>query len=77
MENKVHISTMRKMLDAPDPVTLCIWTKSGEIQTWKNCVSLRADLRTGTRNIKMLDSSQIRKVRDVCIFRINGLEVFL
>ena len=53
------------------------WTKSGEIQEWRNCVPLRYNFYQGTRQMKLLDSRQIRQVRDVCIFEINGLEVFL
>ena len=37
----------------------------------------RYDFRNGTRRIKLLTSGQIRQVRDVCIFQINGMEVFL
>ncbi len=33
--------------------------------------------RSGTRRIKLLSSGQIRQVRDVCIFQINGMEVIL
>jgi len=32
------------MLKAGDPVDLKLWTKSGEIQEWKNCVPLRYNL---------------------------------
>jgi len=38
---------------------------------------LKYDFYSGTRTIKLLTSNEIRKVRDVCISRINGLEVFL
>lgn len=41
------------------------------------CVSLRYDFYTGVRNIKVLSSGQIRKIRDVCIFEINGMKVFI
>lgn len=75
--NAVHISTMQKILQARDPISLTIWTKKGEIQHYPKCVSLHYDFCSGTRNIKMLDSGQIRKVRDVCIFQINGMEVFM
>lgn len=44
MANSVHISTLRKMLKAGDPVDIKLWTKSGEIQEWKNCVPLRYNL---------------------------------
>ena len=37
----------------------------------------RYDFYKGVRRMKLLTSRQIRQVRDVCIFRINGMEVFL
>lgn len=77
MAKSVHITTMRKMLQAGDPVDIKVWTKSGEIQSYKNCISLRYDFYKGTRRIKLLTSREIREVRDVCIFEINGLTVFL
>lgn len=77
MSKKIHISTARIMLKAGDPIDIRLWTKSGEIQSWRNCVPLRSNFYEGTRQIKLLDSNQIRTVRDVCIFEINGLEIFL
>lgn len=77
MANQIHITTMRKMLKSGDPVDISLWTKDGEVQQWKNCVGLRYNFYQGTRQMKLLDSKQIRQVRDVCIFEINGLEVFL
>ena len=65
------------MLEAGEPVDIRLWTRSGEIQEWKNCISLRYDFYAGTRNMKLLNSGQIRKLRDVCVFEINGMEVFL
>ena len=44
MAQSIHISTLRKMLKAGDPVDLKLWTKSGEIQEWRNCVPLRYNL---------------------------------
>ena len=34
MAQSIHISTLRKMLKAGDPVDLKVWTKTGEIQEW-------------------------------------------
>lgn len=73
----IHINTMRQMLAQPEPVDLTIVTTKGELQHYENCISLKADFKTGMRNIKMLKSGQIRKVRDVCILQINGMEVFI
>ena len=73
----VHLSTARKMLESPDPVNLKVWTKAGEILELRNCVSLRFDFYKGTRRVKLLDSRQIRQIRDTLIFSINDMEVFL
>ena len=77
MAQSIHISTLRKMLQAGDPIDIKLWTKSGEIQEWRNCVPLRYDFYKGTRRMKLLNSGQIRQVRDVCIFAVNDMEVFL
>ena len=77
MAQSVHISTMRQMLQSGDPVDIKLWVRSGEIQEYRNCISLRYNFYQGTRQIKLLTSRQIRQVRDVCIFEINGLKVFL
>ena len=66
MAQSIHINTMREMLKAGDPVDITLWTKS-----------LRYDFYKGDRRVKLLDSRQIRTVRDVCIFEINNLTVFL
>lgn len=77
MAAPVHISTARQILNAHDPVDIRFWKSDGSIVEMRNCVSLRYDFYSGCRNMKVLSSGQIRKVRDVCIFEINGCEVFL
>lgn len=62
---------------APEPVNLKVWDKTGELQEYKNCIGLKSAHYKGTRNIKMLTSGEIRKIRDVLIYEINGLKVFL
>ena len=77
MAKSIHITTMRQMLKSGDPVDIKLWTKTGEIQEYRNCISLRYNFYKGTRQIKLLESREIRQVRDVCIFEINGLTVFI
>lgn len=77
MSQSIHISTMRKMLQAGEPVDLVLWTSKGEIQHWRNCVPLSANFYAGTQRFKLLDSNQIRQARLVCIFSINDQIVFL
>ena len=77
MAQSIHITTLRKMLKAGDPVDLKLWTKSGEIQVWRNCIPLRYNFYQGTQQFKLLNSGQIRQARLVCVFSVNNLEVFL
>lgn len=75
--NAVHISTARTMLNSGDPVDLSVWRRDGSILELRNVISLRYSFYGGWRNAKILASGDCRRVRDCCIFRINGLEVFL
>lgn len=65
------------MLNSRDPVDLLCWKKDGSILHLKNVVSLKYDFYGGWRNVKILGSGEIRKIRDCCIFMINGCEVFM
>ena len=73
----IHQTTMLAMLNAGDPVSIDFWAKDGRIIHMDNAISLRYNFHSGTRQIKNLNSLQIRQVRDCLIFRVNGLEVFL
>ena len=68
---------VKRMLQSPEPVDLKLWTRSGGIQCWHRCISLRYDFYKGTRRMKLLGSNEIRQLRDVCVFEINGIEVFM
>lgn len=74
---KIHLSTAIKMLESPEPVDLVVLTKSGELRSYNNVVGLNRQHYAGSRNIKFLNSGEIRKIRDCLILQINGLEVFL
>lgn len=77
MDNKIHISTARKMLEAGEPLDLRVWKSDGGIIEYNNCIPLRYDFYKGTRQIKLLASREIRTIRDVSIISVNGLEMFL
>lgn len=77
MAQSIHITTARQMLNSGDPVDISVWKSDGSILELHNVISLRYSFYGGWRNIKLLHSGQMRKIRDCCIFRINGLEVFL
>ena len=77
MPHAIHITTLKRMLRSPEPVDIKLWTSSGEIQCWHRCISLHYNFYNGTRRMKLLDSNEIRQLRDVCVFEINGIEVFM
>ena len=77
MAKAVHITTARKMIDSGDPVDLKVWAKDGRVLHLQNCIGLRYNFRSGTRQVKLLTSRQIRTIRDVLMFESNGLTIYL
>lgn len=77
MARSIHISTARTMLNSGDPVDISVWKSDGSILELRNVISLRYSFYGGWRNVKLLTSGEMRRIRDICIFQINGLEVFL
>ena len=75
--NAIHISTARKILQAPEPVDIKCWTKSGAILELTNAIPLRYNFYEGTQQFKILNSREIRTIRINLIFEINKIEVFL
>lgn len=73
----IHISTARQILETGEPVNLTVVTKKGDIQEYKNVISISSYFRGGTRKVKFLNNGQIRQIRDVCIIDINDEEVYL
>ena len=75
MLHAIHITTLKRMLQSPEPVDIKLWTRSSEIQRWHRCISLRYDFYKGTRRMKLLDSNEIRQLRDVCVFEITDIQL--
>lgn len=77
MNDAVHITTARAMLDRGEPVKLRYVKRNGSVIVMEQTVSLRYDFYKGTRTVKLLRSGEKRTIRDVCIIGINDMEVFL
>ncbi len=73
----IHISTARKMLQAPETVDFRCWAKDGRILEFRDALPLRYNFYEGTQQFKLMNSQQIRTVRLNLIFELNGLPVFL
>ena len=68
---------MCEMLEKPDPVDLVVLNKEGRILELNNCIGLKFDRYKGTRRVKLLDSGQIRCIRDILVMKINGCDVMM
>ena len=73
----IHISTAKRILQAPEPVSLRCWAKDGRILELRDTIPLRYNFYEGTQQFKLLASRQIRTIRLACIFELNGMTVFL
>lgn len=73
----MHLSTARKILNRGDVVSLTAVKADGSLLYIPKARSMRYDFRGGWRNIKVLSSGQVRKVRDVCIIKLNSDQVYL
>jgi hypothetical protein len=77
MPKSVHLTTAQQMLRMPDPVDLTVLNKDGQLLYLNNCIGLKLTPYTGCRRVKLLDSGQIRQIRDCLIMQINGMPVFM
>lgn len=65
------------MLNSGEAFDIEVYKQStGEVLLYKNCISIN-NTTDGTRRVKLLESKQIRMVRDCCIRSINGYMVYL
>jgi hypothetical protein len=84
LQAMIHVSEIYKLVEKenskmPDIVFNLKFIKAstGEIITAKNVVCTSSYFHGQTRNIKFLDSGEIRKIHDHLIIEINGEEVFV
>ena len=73
----IHISQARRIMQLPSAFSLTFLTKDGSEVRMAQAVSLKWDMRTGTRTIKSIKSGEIRRIRDSLILEINDIPVFI
>jgi hypothetical protein len=75
---RLHITQALELLRNGKPCELSVWkATTGDILEYRNVVFLGRDAKKGIVRIKLQTSRQIREFRDVCLFRINDMEVYL
>lgn len=74
---QIHLTTALITLKTPGFHSLKCWTSKGEVREYGQCVLLTHDRKSGSLNIKLYPSGQIRKVSEVLIFELDEMEVYL
>lgn len=65
------------LLENGYPHRLRIWKLStGDILTYPDAIYLSRHTEGGTHRVKLRRSGQIRMLRDVCLFEIDGMCVY-
>lgn len=78
MMRAIHINDARKILDSRQPCDLKVWKLStGDIIEYKGVRCVSSFFRGGTRKVLLPASGLLREFRDVTLFEINGMEVYL
>lgn len=74
----IHLNDARKILDSGQPCNLRVWKLStGDILVYKGVRCVGSHFRGGIHRILLPNSTLLREFRDVTLFEINGMKVFL
>lgn len=79
MNNKViHIKDAIALLESKQEVNISVWKLStGDIIEYNNVVCVGGHWRSGTHRIRIQSSGLVREFRDIALFKINGMEIYL
>lgn len=74
----IHTSLLRKILRDNVPFNCKVWKIStGEILTYNNVVCTSSNFERNTANLLFVESREVRKVRIICIFEVNDVEIYI
>jgi len=73
----LHIGEARQIIESKDPINISFWKQNGEIVHAKNVVCTSSNFERNSFNIKFITSGEIRKIKALLIFNVNGEEVYL
>ena len=77
----IHINELRRSLDISRidraPVDIDCWKLDGNIISYRGWLVSSSSWREGTHRLRNPQNGQIRKVRDVFIFRYNNHPIYL
>lgn len=74
----IHKRDALRLLEDRQPHDLRVWKLStGDILVYKGAVWVGGHIRGGTHRIRLPLSNVIREFRDITLFEIDGLSVYL
>lgn len=74
----IHRHDALRLLEDRHPHDLRLWKIStGDILTYRSAVWVGGHVRGGTHRVRLPESGLIRAFRDITLFEIDGLSVYL
>lgn len=74
----IHMKDAIRLLETGQPCTLRLWKMStGDILIYKDVRCVSAHWRGGTHLVKLPMSGVLRRLRDIAMFEINGMSIYL
>ena len=81
VKSAIYLKDVQLFLDecirTHEPVTLLALTQDGKRNLYEEWLVVSAHWRAGTHDLRNPKNGEIRKVRDVLIFSINGHPVYI
>ncbi len=73
----LNLSSARRIIESGEPVNLSFWKKNGEIVQANGVKCTSSNFENNSFNIIFPESGEIRKIKALLVFNINGEEVIL
>ena len=73
----LNIAQARQIIESKHPFDVSFWKQDGDIVHAKDVVCTSSNFELNSFNIKFLESGEIRKVKAMLVFNINGEEIYL
>lgn len=76
--NVIHIKDAMRLLESGRPCNLKLWKLStGDILEYKGAVCVGSHWRKGIHRVRLPASGLIRAFRDISLFEINNMTIYL
>ena len=76
--NVIHKNDAMRLLESGVPCNLKLWKLStGDILEYKDAVCVGSHWRGGTHKVMLPKSNAIRMFRDITLFEINNMTIYL